>query len=90
MANPLCVDNGGAPLSYESYSFSPRQVRTASQNDYSIVLCTRRGREATSTRHDVRTNVSLIASAIASFDLQLASRFLLGLCKDAVLLCVAF
>lgn len=26
VANPLCVDMDGAPISYESYEFSPRQV----------------------------------------------------------------
>lgn len=27
VANPLCVDVNGAPISYESYAFSPRQAR---------------------------------------------------------------
>lgn len=27
VVNPLCVDLDGAPISYESYAFSPRQVR---------------------------------------------------------------
>lgn len=28
VANPLCVDLDGAPISYETYGFSPRQARS--------------------------------------------------------------
>lgn len=41
VANPLCVDMDGAPVSYESYEFSPRQVRRV------LVPC---GRPTQSTR----------------------------------------
>lgn len=30
VANPLCVDVDGAPISYESYGFSPRQASLGS------------------------------------------------------------
>lgn len=34
VANPLCVDMDGAPISYESYEFSPRQVRCCCRHAY--------------------------------------------------------
>ncbi|CAM9365698.1 unnamed protein product, partial [Discosporangium mesarthrocarpum] len=38
VASPLCVGSEGTPLSYESYSFSPRQVAKEADGDLSFFI----------------------------------------------------
>eukprot|EP00903_Cladosiphon_okamuranus_P011122 g10498.t1 len=38
VANPLCVDMDGAPISYESYEFSPRQVTAHANGDLGFFI----------------------------------------------------
>lgn len=38
VANPLCVDFDGAPISYETYGFSPRQVTAHADGDLSFFI----------------------------------------------------